>query len=188
MNDSIGRCAVHGGEISRVAPEKREIRENHLRAARYDASVSCVGGRDSIRSAGYLRPDTFYMYVHMYVRVYTHACKLYLYYLANFTRQGTARHATRPAAGIKSLRDLSETSSQCKFRGEKGIFIVRKNQVSDNSEYRGSQPQFAITSVSFYESDIIEQSSFLPFPLKSHFIFPYISILIILIQSIENLN
>jgi len=129
MSDSIGRCAVHGGEISRVAPEKREIRENHLRAARYDASVSCVGGRDSIRSAGYLRPDTFYMYVHMYVRVYTHACKLYLYYLANFTRQGTARHATRPAAGIKSFRDLSETSSQCKFRGERGIFIVRKNQV-----------------------------------------------------------
>lgn len=143
---------MHGEEISRVAPEKRKISENHLRGAIWRrCSVSCVGGRDSIRSAGYLRPDIS-LCVRTYVctRVHTYACKLYLYYLANFTRRGTARHATRPAAGIKSLRDLSETSSQCKFRG--GIFIVRKNRVFDNLEYRGSQSYFAIhVCVSFYE-------------------------------------
>lgn len=149
------------------------------------ASLAWAVAIASDRRGTYVQIPSICMYICMYVSIRTRANSISITWLI---LHGEARHVTPRDAGIKSFRDLSETSSQCKFRGEREIFIVRKNQVSDNSEYRGSQPQFAITSVSFYESDIIEQSSFLPFPLKSHFIFPYISILIILIQSIENLN
>ncbi|KAM0734391.1 hypothetical protein ACS0PU_011862 [Formica fusca] len=83
-------------------------------------SVSRVGDRDSIRD----RRDAYaqiplYMYTCLYIRVY----KLYLYYPANFTRHSMARHATPRHANATGcgykVSKISETSSQCKFRGEK---------------------------------------------------------------------
>lgn len=53
-----------------------------------------VGDHDSIGSK-VLTPG----YLSVYMRVYVCTCGFYLYYLANFARHGTARHANATGLG-----------------------------------------------------------------------------------------